>query len=79
MRKSELVIDALFLTLYQILSCLALYAAAWMFVKIANSFVEVGFFCNQFDLHRDHGSRSGSPSVDVRLQINLSLGVFCIT
>ena len=44
MRKSDLVIDALFLTLYQILSCLALYAASWMLVKIANSFVEVGFF-----------------------------------
>ncbi len=44
MKKSELVIDALFLTLYQILSCLALYAVAWLFAKIANSFVEVGFF-----------------------------------
>ena len=44
MRKSDLVIDALFLTLYQILSCLALYTVAWLFTKIANNFVEVGFF-----------------------------------
>ena len=44
MRKSDLVIDALFLTLYQILACLALYAVAWLFTKIADRFIEVGFF-----------------------------------
>ena len=44
MRKSDLVIDALFLTVYQILSCIALYVVAWLFTKIANNFIEVGFF-----------------------------------
>ena len=44
MRKSDLIIDALFLTLYQVLSCLSVYFVAWLFLKIANQFVEVGFF-----------------------------------
>ena len=44
MRKSDLVIDALFLTLYQVISCVAIYFVAWLFLKIANNLVEVGFF-----------------------------------
>ena len=46
MRKSDLIIDALFLALYQVLSCLAMYCVAWLFLKIANQFVEVGFFAS---------------------------------
>jgi len=46
MRKSDLIIDALFLTLYQVLSCLSIYFVAWLFLKIANQFVEVGFFAS---------------------------------
>lgn len=46
MRKSDLLIDALFLALYQVLSCLAIYFVAWMFLKFANKFVEVGFFAS---------------------------------
>ena len=46
MRKSDFIIDALFLILYQVLSCLAIYLVAWMFLKISNQFVEVGFFAS---------------------------------
>ena len=46
MRKSDLIIDALFLALYQVLSCLAMYCVAWLFLKISNQFVEVGFFAS---------------------------------
>ena len=43
MRKLDAAIDALFLAAYQILSCMVIYFATWMGVKIVSGFVELDF------------------------------------
>ena len=47
MKKLDIAIDALFLMLYQILSCLVVGFATWMLLKIVNTFVPIGYFVSQ--------------------------------
>lgn len=44
MRKTECLLDALFLLIYQLLSCIVVYFATWMIVKIVDKFVYLGYF-----------------------------------
>ena len=39
MRKTEALLDALFLTVYQIVSCMVIYFASWMLLKIVDKLV----------------------------------------
>ena len=43
MRKIEAALDALFLGLYQIISCMVIYFIAWMLLKILGGFAEIGY------------------------------------
>lgn len=44
MKKTEYFLDALFLLIYQIISCMVVYFAAWMLLKIVDRFVYVPMF-----------------------------------
>lgn len=44
MKKTEYLLDALFLLIYQIISCMVVYFAAWMLVKIVDRFIYVPMF-----------------------------------
>ncbi|MBQ2735196.1 MAG: hypothetical protein IJF33_05125 [Clostridia bacterium] len=44
MKKTEYLLDALFLLIYQLLSCMVIYFAAWMLVKIVDRFVYLPMF-----------------------------------
>ena len=43
-RKLEAALDALFLALFQIISCMVVYFATWMLLRIVTTFVELDYF-----------------------------------